>query len=97
MMIFMLIPLALLGWAWTLTTAASQHAVIAILLGAGIAGLLLLRPRKRVCVQCGTKVLARSNAGRCAECLNTQARGLEGQARILDYHRKMQRPYKDKK
>jgi hypothetical protein len=80
-----------------LTTSASEHVVIAALFIAGIAGLLLSPTRKRKCVQCGRKVLARSNAGRCAECLNTQARGLEFQARVLDYHGRMQRPYKDKK
>jgi hypothetical protein len=53
--------------------------------------------RKRRCVQCGKKVYVRNEAGRCAECLSTQARGMMAQKRILDHARRQKQPYKDKK
>lgn len=60
---------------------------------------LLMHPPKKRCPQCGRKAraLGRGGMGVCADCLNTKARGLRAQARILDYTLRQEKPYKDKK
>lgn len=58
---------------------------------------IMRHPPKRKCVQCGKKVLARSRTGRCADCLNRQARGQLAVSRILDHQTRMTRRYKDRR
>lgn len=69
-----------------------------IIFGALVLGMVIkFLVRRRKCVTCGKKVLARSRAGRCGDCISTAARGLHAQSRILDHQTQMRRRYKDRR